>query len=462
MIKKLSIALIAQLMSILVSMSIILLVPQFLGVGEYAYLQYFILLTGYIGILHFGVNDGLLIALGGKKWSALVQETHGVYTIYLAAQLLFSCVMLFGISLYEWNSNEQKFSWVMLALIAPAINIFGFFSSIVQALNRVEIYAKTVLLSKVTILVVLIALVSLDVDEMKWFVLAIVASSYIALIYIAHSVKLHPTFSLKMLVKSWVRIISYAKSGLNILGSNYVLVALTGGILLIIKNFHGINDFSYATLSFSIVSIFSLFLAQFGTVIYPTLFHLEEDQLRQKIITDHKSLTIFLLIVMLGFPALNLFIEQYLSDYSKSVQYLLLLFPIIVFDGLMVSLFLPILKHSRFERIALITNIISFLVFMPMAWLLSHYQFPSKMVVLTITASYALRYLLTYLFLLRKFFKGDMIFCITIFGYVSIFLIVHLFLSQLVAEVILLIICGLLVYVNKSKLLISFKSAIGK
>ena len=58
-------AILAQGISFVSSVMMAIVVPKALGVGDYAYWQLFTLYLGYIGLLLFGVHDGLFLRLGG-------------------------------------------------------------------------------------------------------------------------------------------------------------------------------------------------------------------------------------------------------------------------------------------------------------------------------------------------------------------------------------------------------------
>lgn len=43
------------------------LIPAVLEIDQYAYLKTFTLYTSYVGVLHFGFNDGIYLKYGGRK-----------------------------------------------------------------------------------------------------------------------------------------------------------------------------------------------------------------------------------------------------------------------------------------------------------------------------------------------------------------------------------------------------------
>lgn len=64
----------SQGVSLFVSVMMSVIVPKALGVSDYAYWQLFLLISSYVGIGLLGVNDGLYLRLGGKRYGELNYE----------------------------------------------------------------------------------------------------------------------------------------------------------------------------------------------------------------------------------------------------------------------------------------------------------------------------------------------------------------------------------------------------
>ena len=61
-------ALIAQTISLLLSLIISFIVPKFLGVEEFGYWQLFVFYSSYVNIAQLGISDGLYLRLGGENY----------------------------------------------------------------------------------------------------------------------------------------------------------------------------------------------------------------------------------------------------------------------------------------------------------------------------------------------------------------------------------------------------------
>ena len=67
LIKNVSVAFLAQGVSMLLSIVQSLIVPKLLGTEQYGYWQLFIFYIGYVGFFHLGLNDGVYLIKGGQS-----------------------------------------------------------------------------------------------------------------------------------------------------------------------------------------------------------------------------------------------------------------------------------------------------------------------------------------------------------------------------------------------------------
>ena len=69
--RNVSYSVVANLVSFLVSVTVILLVPKAIGVVEYGYFQLFLFFISYVGFFHFGWCDGVILRYAGAEWDKL-------------------------------------------------------------------------------------------------------------------------------------------------------------------------------------------------------------------------------------------------------------------------------------------------------------------------------------------------------------------------------------------------------
>ena len=65
-----------------------LIIPKYLSTTDYGYWQLFLLYTTYIGILHLGFLDGILVRWAGKDFEVLREEIPTAFGFILLEQVI--------------------------------------------------------------------------------------------------------------------------------------------------------------------------------------------------------------------------------------------------------------------------------------------------------------------------------------------------------------------------------------
>ena len=86
----------AQLVSVLVGFVLNLVVPKYISEYDYSYWQTFLLYSQYLGILHFGLLDGIVLRYSQYDYGELDKKSvRSQYLAVMAADLVLSLVLLF-------------------------------------------------------------------------------------------------------------------------------------------------------------------------------------------------------------------------------------------------------------------------------------------------------------------------------------------------------------------------------
>ena len=87
-----------QLVSLLVSFILSFLVPKFINEYQYSYWQMYVLYASYVGILHFGLLDGIVLRYSQYDYEDLDKaRIRSQFQILLISTAAFSFILL-GIS----------------------------------------------------------------------------------------------------------------------------------------------------------------------------------------------------------------------------------------------------------------------------------------------------------------------------------------------------------------------------
>lgn len=113
-----------------------LIIPKYLSTADYGYWQLFLLYTAYVGILHLGFLDGILVRWAGKEFEEIKQEVPMAFRFLLLEQFL-----VVGVLALVLIAIDIPFLEIGLAVLANAIivNILTFFIFTAQAVKRFKL-----------------------------------------------------------------------------------------------------------------------------------------------------------------------------------------------------------------------------------------------------------------------------------------------------------------------------------
>ena len=161
-IKTSSYAFVAQVVSIVSSIILSLLIPKYVSIEFYGVLQYFLLIASYVGILHFGFNDGVYLKLGGIKFDNISRHEYLPQFIlifcfqFLCALTLFSYTHFFVIDAI----NRQIFFLVSIYIIID--NFYKILGFTLMATDKMQNYSKAVIVDK-SLLILFTILIILEI-----------------------------------------------------------------------------------------------------------------------------------------------------------------------------------------------------------------------------------------------------------------------------------------------------------
>ncbi|MCJ7654168.1 MAG: hypothetical protein MUO97_02515, partial [Dehalococcoidia bacterium] len=111
-----------------------LIIPKYLSVAEYGYWQLFILYTTYVGILHLGFLDGILVRWAGKDLNQIGGEIKPALRFLVLEQL----VVTIPLGLVTYFLLQPPLQWIglMVCIYAFIANLVTFFMFTTQATRQ--------------------------------------------------------------------------------------------------------------------------------------------------------------------------------------------------------------------------------------------------------------------------------------------------------------------------------------
>lgn len=357
--KNIVISVTVQIISMAVSFLLALIAPRFIDEYQYSYWQTYVLYVGYVGILHFGLLDGIVLRYSQYDYDELDKgklrsqfQVLLVFTSILAAvAILVAVFALQGIA-------KSIVIFVAIGIISK--NIVTYISYSFQITNRINQYAIFTVIQRVTYGIVVVVLLACGVNDFVWYCLADLMGDAVAIItasffnrgmYFGKRIGIKDTFT---------EVRANICTGINLLVANWAAMFIVGGAKMIVQWTWDELTFGKVSFAFSLSNVFLAFISAASIVLFPSLKRMEKDKL-PAIYEGVRGLMSPLLIsaMILYFPGCWI-LSKWLPAYSASLGYLGLMLPIIVFSSKINLLTNNYLKAYRKEKSLLIINVSSF------------------------------------------------------------------------------------------------------
>ncbi|WP_149913388.1 MATE family efflux transporter [Sphingobacterium cavernae] len=400
--KNVSFTLIAQLSSIIVSLMFSIGVTKIFDVSDYGYWQLFILYSNYFGFMHFGICDGLYLKLGGRKLNSLnTNNTSNQFLNYFIIQFLVS-ILFFGISL-SLVDDAIKVSMVkFLAIFLLITNIQTYLYYILLSTNEIKKYSTGMLIEKMLLILGIPFMYFVFNLQLFDLILFYILARSISVIYLIIVLK-SKIFRLEYFDSRNLLIFKlYIINGLYLMFSNIFSSLIIGNTRFFVEGNFGILAFSKLSFSISMVNLFIVFIAQLGLVIFPLLRTLSLKKISTYFRPLDSFLNGFFLVAILGYYPLKWVINNYFDNYQESIDALIILLPICLFEGKIQILFNTYYKVIRKQKLLFKVNIIALAISLFMSLITVYYLANINYVLYSLVFSVIFRYILCEYFLRRE------------------------------------------------------------
>ncbi|MCM1438250.1 MAG: lipopolysaccharide biosynthesis protein [Roseburia sp.] len=353
-----AISLAVQIVSLIVSFVLQLIVPKFIDKGQYAYWQTYVLYVGYVGVLHFGLLDGLVLRYSKYDYEELdkarLRSQFQILLIFTSAiTLITALVSAFALG------GVYRYIVIFVAVGIITKNVVTYSSYMLQITNRIGKYAILIIAQKVVYGLIVVVLLALHVNDFKFYCLADLCGDAAAIViglffnrglYFGKPIAPKPAFKeLKINVAS----------GIILMMANWSSMLMIGGAKMIVQWRWDELLFSDVSFAFAVSNVFLVFVTAISVVLFPSLKRLDEDKLPQMYKNIRNIISPFLFIVMIFYFAGCWVLKRWLPAYAVSLKYLGILLPLIIFSSKVSLLTNNYLKVYRKEKLMLLANVIS-------------------------------------------------------------------------------------------------------
>lgn len=360
---KLSYALIANIISFVVSILTTLLVPKIMGnnLVSYGYFQLYFFYEAYLGFFHLGLIDGFYLKDGGKNYIDLDKDYYGnqfkLLTIF--ESIVGSIILL--LSLF-FNEGESLFIYCSFAFSIIVYLPSIFINFVLQETNKIKEYAILIITGRVVFLLTILLSLLLSLSNFRFFICGDLLGKTVCLIIglcLCKEFVVVRFFNLRRGIRDAYDNI---KIGINLLIANIADLLIPGIVRFSVQYVWSISVFGIVSLSISISNMLMVFISAIAVVLYPTFRNIEEPILSTMYprLRDMLMVTIFGLLII--FYPISELLNNWIPQYSESVRYMAILFPVCAYASKMSMLIVTYMKVYRMEKTILKVNLYGVLV----------------------------------------------------------------------------------------------------
>lgn len=397
-------AVFSQVVSLCCGLITSLLLPKILGIEQFGYWQYFFLCGSYIGLLHFGFNDGVYLKLGGTSFSDIDKAEYYPQLLLVS---FFQIMIAIGLAVYSYLLARDAYQIVFyfLAIYIIFENIYKLLSFVLMATDKMRYYSQTVMLDKVVFLVLLFAfLFLLRQLTFESVIIANLSARFLALMFVVS--RFGSIFDLKFISRAITpkclkNVMQNMAMGISLTISNLLSTFIIGSGRFFVEHHWGISVFAKISFAVSLSMFVLSFISQIGLVLFSYLCRMDRE--RQRVLLDMLTFIVgvFALSCFIGFVPLSFIVKLWIPKYIESLGYLMMLCPIALFETRMVLIFGTYFKTFRKQVVLLKINLVSVIFAIACYYFSSSIVNSVNMVVLSMLVSIMFRSYLCQYYLYR-------------------------------------------------------------
>lgn len=362
---KITYAVNANIITLLISVLTTLMIPKFLGnkVEEYGYFQLYMFFVSYIGIFHFGWCDGILLHLGGKRYEEVNKKEYNTQLwLLLSLETIISITLTsLALSHVGFNINQKIIACFFAIDLFFSIG-YTLINQILQATLRIKEYGKIIIINRIVYIILVLLIIFLQIQHFQAFIIAEIVAKITGFIL--------ATFYCKEIVykfpKNIITGLSHARqhilSGSNLWFSNLVTGFSADITRIMIVNTWGIIIFGQISLTLKIVNFILIFVNSVSLVLYPTLRRYEKTILEERYNDFNSILMIILLGVLCFYYPLQVMIISWLPQYATGLRYMAMLCPVCIYACKSDMIILTYMKSLRLEKLIMRISAFSLII----------------------------------------------------------------------------------------------------
>ena len=368
-VKSLSYSMISNLVSLIISTIVITIIPKIVDVSGYGYFQLYIFYSNYIGFFHLGWCDGIYLRHGGEYYDDLdKKQMSSQFWLLTIFETLISVVLL--MLLYFSAVEETKRIILYLTVFSIIIVIpKTMLAYVLQMTNKIKENSIITMVEKVAYCAFVLLFVFARKDNFYYYIAADLLGKTAALVIAIVFCRAIVFSKLSNIFTSIKEAANNINVGSKLMVANIAGMLILGIIRLAIENHWNIETFGKVSLSISVSNMMLVFINAIAIVLFPLIKRMDSDKVNSMYGLLNNSLMIVMFLILAAYYPLKELLLLWLPEYSQSFEYMILLFPMCVYECKMSLLVSTYLKAYRKEKIMMYANVVTVLLSLLCAWI---------------------------------------------------------------------------------------------
>ena len=364
----------ANVISLLAGIFATFVIPKMLSIEEYAYLRLFTFYLGYVGIFHFGFNDGIYVNYGKYDYEDLPKKRFRTYFLFLISFQILVALWVSVSAIFFQADYSRKIVFLILALNIIFLNLTSYFDYISQVTKRFKLYSFNMILSKILYVLGVLAYVFINNDKGMYFIILQTIINLIVMVIYGVRYKEIIWGKRMNLLEIKLDIKNNFATGFFVMIGNFMSIFIIGVDRIIIDKYFTVEEFAMYSFAVSLLSMFYIIVNAVTVFIYPYLSRNSNNSYGKDYLKMKKMIFIVIGMCLIAYYPFKFIIEIYIPKYLGALRITEIIFPTILLSSeinIVSANFYKILKLQKdytknniiAGSFAVISAVVAYLVF---------------------------------------------------------------------------------------------------
>lgn len=355
--KNFSYTFVSNILSTIISIIVAFIIPKLISVEQYGYYQLYIFYTSYVGVSYLGLCDGIYLRIGGQYYRDLDKSLYSTQFRWLGLFEIVVYLIIFGCSAIFANDINNHFVICCVCIAAVGMCLRWFITFILQATARIKEYAIITISERIIYVAAAVPIVLAGYRSFELLILIDVIGKYISLfigIWFCRDMITAKALPIKS-------VISEIKDNISV-GFKFMMAQLCDMLIIGVVRFGvqshwDIATFSKVSVTLTVSNIVMTAINAVSVVMYPTLRRTSNERLPQLYRIVRIVLVGFAFGALIMYYPIQRILSAWLPQYTESLRYAAILFPICMYQSKMALLVNTYFKTLRLENLLMKCNI---------------------------------------------------------------------------------------------------------